>query len=113
MASGTTTLLMCTDLLLFSVLNRYFSLQLSCLSGDSFTYHNQSYFSTKDNDNDDGYRENCAQRWTGAWWYKQCHRSNLNGVYWSSESAKGVNWYNWKGHEVSLTGTRMMVKPKP
>ena len=89
------------------------TLFLSLISGDSFTYHSQSYFSTKDRDNDAWNGEDCAQRWTGAWWYKHCHHSNLNGVYGSSEEAKGVHWLHWKGHKISLTGTRMMVKPKP
>ena len=37
-------------------------------AGDSLAYHNGSYFTTKDKDNDwdDG---NCTQTWHGAWWY--------------------------------------------
>ena len=79
--------------------------------GDSFTYHNQYAFSTKDRDNDVT-SSRCAQISTGAWWYKSCHHSNLNGVYGSTDSSKGVNWYYWKGFRVSMAGTRMMVKRK-
>uniref|UniRef100_A0A1X7SSR3 Fibrinogen C-terminal domain-containing protein n=1 Tax=Amphimedon queenslandica TaxID=400682 RepID=A0A1X7SSR3_AMPQE len=49
-------------------------------AGDSLAYHNGSRFSTKDNDNDDS-SSNCAQRTTGAWWYRSCDRSNLNSRY--------------------------------
>ena len=79
--------------------------------GDSFTYHNQFAFSTKDRDND-AYPGHCAQISTGAWWYGSCHHSNLNGVYGSTESDKGVNWKHWKDYRVSMTGTRMMFKRK-
>ena len=59
--------------------------------GDSLDYHNGQKFSTKDNDNDNsGY--NCAVRWLGAWWYHNCHYSNLNGHYGNDENSKGINW---------------------
>ena len=85
---------------------------LFVISGDSLTYNNQSAFSTKDRDND-VWHSHCAQQYTGAWWYKACHYSNLNGVYGSAEHAIGVNWYHWKDYSVSMTGTRMMIKRKP
>ena len=66
-------------------------------AGDSLWYHNGSRFSTRDNDNDN-WGHNCAQYYTGAWWYNNCHNSNLNGHYFSTgSSGKGLRWwYNWK-----------------
>ncbi|XP_061176977.1 fibroleukin-like [Saccostrea echinata] len=79
-------------------------------AGDSLIYHNGSKFSTKDQDNDrDG--GNCATSWLGAWWYKSCHYSNLNGQY--AQSAligdKYPIWYRWKKHE-ALKQTVMMIR---
>ncbi|XP_037051529.1 microfibril-associated glycoprotein 4-like [Bradysia coprophila] len=48
---------------------------------DSLTYHNGAMFTTKDKQNEGTY--NCAERYKGAWWYRQCYYSNLNGVWMS------------------------------
>ena len=71
-------------------------------------------FSTKDDDNDvlDG---NCAQSYKGAWWYNNCHASNLNGLYLNgpqSSYADGVNWASFKGHYYSLKSAEMKIKTK-
>ena len=74
-------------------------------------------FSTYDQDNDQkGF--NCAERFTGAWWYKDCHDSNLNGLYLHDEElphdeAKGVVWQPWKGYWFSLKKSEMKLRPKP
>ncbi|XP_022804914.1 ficolin-1-like [Stylophora pistillata] len=49
-------------------------------AGDSFTRHSNMKFSTKGKDYD-GHQNNCAIECKGAWWYSDCHDSNLNGLY--------------------------------
>jgi len=46
-------------------------------AGDSFSLENGMQFSTKNRDHDT-YDKNCATEFHCAWWYKQCHYSNLN-----------------------------------
>jgi len=70
-------------------------------------------FSTFDRDNDT-WRNNCAERFKGAWWYTACLNSNLNGLYLKGEHESfgdGVCWYHWKGYRYSLKSTVMKIKP--
>ena len=51
---------------------------------DPMAYHNGMYFTTKDNDNDNG--GNCALAYgpeqpIGGWWYNSCWRIAPNGIY--------------------------------
>ena len=77
---------------------------------DSLTYHNNIAFSTKDRDNDNG-GSNCAVRFTGAWWYKNCQHSNLNGRYLGKQhNWQGLRWYQFRNN-LSLKFTEMKLKP--
>ncbi|XP_070564195.1 techylectin-5A-like [Ptychodera flava] len=83
-------------------------------SGDSFSGHSDHNFSTFDRDNDGHQTSNCASRYKGAWWYSECHSSNLNGQYLKGEhtsAADGVNWSAWKGYYYSLKSTEMKIRP--
>ena len=79
--------------------------------GDSLLHHNNYAFTTYDNDND-VYNGNCASRFTGAWWYRACHSSNLNGAYLKGPCvyAKGASWEKFKGHYYSLKTIIMTIK---
>ena len=80
--------------------------------GESSGQHNGQPFSTKDADHD-AYPQSCAQQFKGAWWYKSCHYSNLNGLYLNGNHgsfANGINWYHWKGHYYSLKFTEMKLR---
>ncbi|XP_023929912.1 fibrinogen C domain-containing protein 1-A-like [Lingula anatina] len=82
-------------------------------AGNSLGPLNGQPFSTKDRDNDAS-PGNCAQKLKGAWWYKSCHASNLNGLYHlgdRSSSADGVNWGAFRGHKHSLKTTEMKLRP--
>ena len=80
-------------------------------AGDSLAHHNNMAFTTKDRDNDIWGSANCAVTYTGAWWYRSCHYSNLNGKYLEdTTSTQGVNWYHWK-NRVSLKFTEMKLRP--
>ncbi|XP_041805569.1 tenascin-R [Chelmon rostratus] len=79
-------------------------------AGDSLSYHQGRPFSTKDRDNDIAVT-NCALSYKGAWWYKNCHRANLNGKYGESRHSQGINWYHWKGHEFSIPFVEMKIRP--
>ena len=82
-------------------------------AGDSLANHNNMAFSTKDRDNDRWSGTNCAVRFTGAWWYDNCGYSNLNGKYLGNVKGnwKGVDWWYFKRHRISLKFTEMKLRP--
>ncbi|KAK6966017.1 BgMFREP19.1, partial [Biomphalaria glabrata] len=79
-------------------------------AGDSFSYHNNTFFSTFDKDNDES-SDNCALKFTGAWWYQSgCHRCNLNGKWESTDHGKGVNWFTLSKFDSSVSFTEMKIR---
>ena len=53
-------------------------------------------------------------RYRGAWWYSNCHESNLNGFYYNgshSSVGDGVNWNAWKGYYYSAKRAEMKIRP--
>ncbi len=83
-------------------------------AGDSLTYHNNMQFSTKDQKNDNS-SYSCAQAYNGAWWYRACHKSNLNGGYLRGNHpnipAQGINWEAFRDYYYSLKATEMKIRP--
>ena len=82
-------------------------------AGDSMAYQSGANFTTKDQDNDlaEG-SYSCAINFKGAWWYKACHHSNLNGKYLSgahTSDADGVEWLHWTGYHYSLKTSEMKL----
>lgn len=47
------------------------------------TYHSGSVFSARDRD-PNNLLISCAVSYRGAWWYRNCHYANLNGLYGST-----------------------------
>ncbi|XP_038260726.1 microfibril-associated glycoprotein 4 [Dermochelys coriacea] len=81
-------------------------------AGDSLSYHTGQKFSTFDRDQD-LYVQNCAALSSGAWWFKSCHFSNLNGFYLGGAHlsyANGLNWAQWKGFYYSLRKSEMKIR---
>ena len=72
---------------------------------DAMAYHNGAPFSTRDRDHDKWRDGNCAKVYGGAWWYKSCIDSNLNGKYvfrtpkdniqgYYTQGTNRLSWYN-------------------
>ena len=73
--------------------------------------HNGMAFTTKDVDNDRWLGHNCAVRWAGAWWYKDCGSANLNGKYLGEKRhSQGVKWENFRRY-LSLKFAEMKLRP--
>ncbi|XP_034057278.1 tenascin isoform X2 [Gymnodraco acuticeps] len=79
-------------------------------AGDSLSYHSQRIFSTKDRDLASSITR-CAMSYRGGWWYKNCHKANLNGVYGKDINHQGVIWTTWKGKEFSIAFAEMKMRP--
>ncbi|XP_045784002.1 fibrinogen C domain-containing protein 1-like isoform X1 [Maniola jurtina] len=85
-------------------------------AGDSLSYHAGQKFSTYDMDNDEWKEGSCAVEHGGAWWYKECDKSNLNGKYVNSadeSNGQSIYWISFKGPNSPLYKTRMMIRPLP
>lgn len=80
-------------------------------SGDSFSFSNNSYFSTTDRDNDNR-GDNCVQKYKSPGWMSRCFYANLNGVYKASiKDYTGLHWQKW-GKNEPLKSAKMMIRPK-
>ncbi|XP_013791518.1 techylectin-5B-like [Limulus polyphemus] len=85
-------------------------------AGDSLSYHNGSHFSTHDRDNDN-LPTSCAVSRRGAWWFKECAESHLNGVYEPSGKTlageQGVYWQHFRNDpKFSLKRSEMKIRPE-
>ncbi|CAB1334785.1 unnamed protein product [Coregonus sp. 'balchen'] len=53
----------------------------------------------------------CARAYMGGWWYKNCYKTNLNGLYGTNSNNQGVVWIDWKGKDSSIPFTEMKFRP--
>nr|XP_057939990.1 tenascin-N [Doryrhamphus excisus] len=79
-------------------------------AGDSMRYHNGRPFSTLDKD-PDSLGIHCSRAYMGGWWYKNCYKTNLNGLYGINTNNQGVVWIDWKGKDSSIPFTEMKFRP--
>ena len=77
--------------------------------------HNGMEFSTWDADNDKHMISNCAEEYSGAWWYNSCGDSCLNGEYYMSSTVpdynSGIKWSPWH-KSYSFRKSTMMIQKK-
>uniref|UniRef100_A0A8D8B270 Ficolin-1 n=1 Tax=Culex pipiens TaxID=7175 RepID=A0A8D8B270_CULPI len=78
-------------------------------AGDSLGAHLDMKFTTFNADNDLN-TGNCAVAWYGAWWYRNCHHSNLNGRYMQGFNRSGMDWRHFRPDGYSLRKSRMMIR---
>ena len=71
---------------------------------------NDMYFTTFDRDNDE-LGSNCAVDRRGAWWYRSCTYSNLNGPHTGRSGWRSLEWYNGAAI-VYYPSVEMKVRPK-
>uniref|UniRef100_A0A3B3U8K9 Fibrinogen C-terminal domain-containing protein n=1 Tax=Poecilia latipinna TaxID=48699 RepID=A0A3B3U8K9_9TELE len=60
-------------------------------AGDSMKYHNGRPFSTRDKE-PDPLGIHCAKAYVGGWWYKNCYKVNLNGLYGMNSNNQVTNF---------------------
>ena len=89
----------------------------SSTAGDSLATHNGQRFSTYDKDRDTLRKTNCAALTKGGWWYRNCHDSNLNGVWYEKGELAdpripdGIIWQHWIGNTHSLKTVVLAIRP--
>nr|XP_049605018.1 microfibril-associated glycoprotein 4-like [Syngnathus scovelli] len=84
-------------------------------AGDRLSQHSEMKFTTKDRDQDTWNNGNCANKWNGAWWYEECHWSNLNGLYKATGTCEGANavWLYLGGPKYTcLRFVEMKIRPR-
>ncbi|XP_040187280.1 ficolin-1-like [Rana temporaria] len=81
--------------------------------GDIMNYHNKMKFTTEDQDNDERSSANCAVQFKGGWWYNECYKANMNGLYYlePDTSNLGINLQIDKGMQFSYKFTEMKIRP--
>ncbi|XP_068179859.1 tenascin-R [Antennarius striatus] len=99
----------------FSVdsVERHYTLTVSGYTGtagDSMRYHNGRPFSTRDKD-PDPLGIHCSRAYMGGWWYKNCYKTNLNGLHGINSNNQGIVWIDWKGKDASIPFTEMKFRP--
>ncbi|XP_071837493.1 fibrinogen-like protein A isoform X1 [Apostichopus japonicus] len=79
--------------------------------GYALSSHLNSAFSTFDRDNDIADSTNCAVTNHGAWWYKNCATSNLNGNYMATDDESSIKWHDLPGGQYNIKYTEMKIRP--
>ena len=83
-------------------------------AGDSLGfYHHGHQFTTYDRDHDLNPGANCAQQYSGAWWYLACYHSNLNGRYLYAPDnldTQGIIWGEFISNMEGLKHVVMKIK---
>ncbi|XP_058123372.1 angiopoietin-related protein 2-like [Anopheles ziemanni] len=90
--------------------------QYSGTAGDALTLSNGMKFSTLDQVYGLNIAEDsCAVKYKGAWWFKSCSHSHLNGPYYQKGNHVdkfGVYWQGFPREKYSLKSTTMMFRTR-
>lgn len=78
------------------------------LVAETLSYFNGMQFSAWDDDNDKA-TVNCALTNNGGWWFRECHRANVNGLY-GERSTKGLSWLMSEGDWIYPSRVIMMLQ---
>ena len=87
-------------------------------AGDALSFHSEQSFSTPDKDNDAHLDKHCSKEFKGGWWFKDCHESNLNGVWYangdpSRSDNEGIVWQTWQSSSLKTSVMAIRTrKPK-
>ncbi|XP_071840829.1 fibrinogen-like protein A isoform X1 [Apostichopus japonicus] len=80
--------------------------------GHALSNHRNCSFSTFNKDNDESGSTHCAVERHGAWWYKSCATSNLNGDYMAADdNESSIHWYDLPGGLYNIKYTEMKIRP--
>jgi len=82
-------------------------------AGDALSFDTGNSFSTWDADHDH-FSGNCAEIFSGGWWYTNCYHANVNGVYQTpgpGATPSGIIWNTWEGWSYSMESCYMWVQP--
>ncbi|PIK48463.1 tenascin [Apostichopus japonicus] len=79
--------------------------------GSALRYHQDYSFSTFDKDNDVQINGQCAVSRHGAWWYRMCDQSNLNGEYNTATDNWSISWRFLPGGRYHIKYTEMKIRP--
>lgn len=95
----------------------YFVLSIGEYSGtakDALRIHNGWSFSTPDRDQDGADKYNCAESYTGAWWFSACYDVNLNGFKYGDHGndTKSNNWLYLTDSFTPLKSSSMKIRPQ-
>ncbi|XP_059139227.1 ficolin-1-like [Physella acuta] len=79
---------------LFEVENeaQFYKLHVGDFSGnvsDGLSYHDGMRFYTSDKPTSN----DCSRKYSGGWWFQECHRAYLTGVWGSRVLYSGIHWY--------------------
>lgn len=78
-------------------------------ASDSLKVHLGMGFTTRDRDNDLYENRSCAVEKQGAWWYRHCTNSNLNGKYHKTDTTSN-HWYYFRNSYEGMKKSKMMIK---
>ena len=91
-----------------------YRMTISGFSGDhddGMAIHNDMQFSTYERDNDMDTVRNCAEQFTGGWWYNKCLLVHPTGTWGSREHIKGIMWRRITGNNENLSSITMKGTP--